>query len=292
VRSARLKEVTGFSVYMVVLDWSSKLNYSADALVIGAMLNTTAVALWTVGQRVAQMTQRLTNQLNDGLFPVVVDSDAAQRGDRLQLILIEGSKLSLALAAPLCLGLIAFARVLIERWVGAQFAASIIPAQLMLAVVLVRASTASAILILRGAGQHRLLAYTNATTAIVNVVLSVLLIRPLGLIGVALGTLIPVGASMLFVLYPAACRRVNLPVGRCLISGIWPALWPAGVMMAMWWIAPHPTTLAELAADMMVGGLVYLALFVGVAVGRQERRFYWTKLQRLVLRQARAPAPV
>jgi O-antigen/teichoic acid export membrane protein len=292
VRWARLKEVTGFSVYMVVLDWSAKLNYSADALVIGAMLNTTAVALWTVGQRIAQMTQRLTNQLNDGLFPVVVDSDAAQRPDRLQLILIEGSKLSLALAAPLCLGLIVFAGVLIERWVGSQFEASIIPAQLMLAVVIVRASTASANLILRGAGEHRLLAYTNATAAIVNVVLSVLLIRPLGLIGVALGTLIPVSASTLFVLYPAACRRVNLPVGRCLIRGIWPSLWPACIMVAMWGIVPRPTTLGELAADMIAGGLLYLGLFVGVAVGRQERRFYWTKLQRLVLRQARTPAPV
>jgi hypothetical protein len=39
-RRARLREVTGFSVYILVLDWSAKLNYSADALVIGAILNT------------------------------------------------------------------------------------------------------------------------------------------------------------------------------------------------------------------------------------------------------------
>ena len=54
-RRERLREVTGFSVYILVLDWSAKLNYSTDALVIGAMMSTSAVAVWTVGQRIAQV---------------------------------------------------------------------------------------------------------------------------------------------------------------------------------------------------------------------------------------------
>src|SRR5207302_1210656 len=88
-RRARLKEVTGFSIYMLVLDWSNKLNYSSDTVVIGAFLDTTAVAVWTVGQRLAQVAQQLTSQLNDALFPNVVDSDAAKRSDRLQVILLQ-----------------------------------------------------------------------------------------------------------------------------------------------------------------------------------------------------------
>jgi O-antigen/teichoic acid export membrane protein len=59
-RRERLREVTGFSLYMLVLDWSAKLNYSTDALVIGAMLSTSAVAVWTVGQRVAEVSQQLS----------------------------------------------------------------------------------------------------------------------------------------------------------------------------------------------------------------------------------------
>src|SRR5262249_8191163 len=109
-RRARLREVTVFSVYMAVLDWSAKLNYSSDTMVIGAMLDTSAIALWTVGQRLTQLAQQLTSQLNGALFPAVVDSDATERQDQLQLILIQGTKLSLALAAPLCLGLIPLPR--------------------------------------------------------------------------------------------------------------------------------------------------------------------------------------
>ena len=52
---------------------------------IGLLLSTAAVAIWTVGQRIA-------------LFPMVVASGAVQRQDRLQLILQQGTRLSLALA--------------------------------------------------------------------------------------------------------------------------------------------------------------------------------------------------
>jgi O-antigen/teichoic acid export membrane protein len=290
-RRARLQEVTGFSIYMLVLDWSAKLNYSSDALVIGAMLDTTAVAMWTIGQRLAQFTQHLTNQLNDALFPNVVDSDAVQRQDRLQAILVQGTKLSLALAAPLCLGLIFLADPLIASWVGPQFSASILPAQILLTVVLVRVSTASANLILRGAGQHRLLAVTNATAAVVNVGLSIALVRPLGLVGVALGTIVPITVSTAFVLFPAACRRVNLPISRPLMRAIWPALWPAIVMVVLLRLGAtvRPDGLRGLALHFAFGGLVYMGLFLTFALDADERRLYWAKLRSVLARQRRAP---
>ena len=62
----------------------------------------------------------------------MVDSDAGQRNDRLQMILVQGTKLSLALAAPLCLGLIMVADPLIHSWVGTQFSASVLPTQILL----------------------------------------------------------------------------------------------------------------------------------------------------------------
>ena len=141
--------------------------------------------------------------------------------------------------------------------------------------------------------EHRLLTATNATTAAVNVLLSVALIRPLGLLGVALGTLIPVSLSAILVLYPAACRRVGLPVSRALSQAIWPAAWPAIVMIGVLSfgrrLAP-PTHLVEVALHLAVGGLVYIGLFLSLAIGAEERRFYWMKLRGLVSGHRRAPA--
>ena len=86
---------------MSIIDWANKLNYSIDAVVIGAFLSRAAVAIWTVPQRLAEMLQRLTNQLNDVLFPVVVDSDAGNKPERLRAIFIQGTRLSLVSVVPL-----------------------------------------------------------------------------------------------------------------------------------------------------------------------------------------------
>ena len=293
-RRTRLREATGFSVYMLVLDLSAKLNYSVDTIVIGAMLDTTAVAIWTVGQRLFLVATQLTNQLNDALFPSVVDSDAAQRRDRLQLILLQGTKLSLALAAPLSLGLIVLAEPLIVAWVGPRFTGAVLPTQILMTLVLVRIAGASANTILKGTDGYRLLTYANATTAVVNVLLTAALVRPFGLPGVAVGTLIPIGVSSLLVLYPAACRRVGLPLSRPITHAMWPALWPAAIMMALlWfsrrWLAPG---LPGVALHLAAGGLVYLVLFAGFAIGSEERQLYYRKLRGLVARPWQAPAAV
>ncbi len=291
-RRPRLVEVTSLSVYMFVLNWAAKLNYSSDTLIIGAMLDTTAVAAWTVGLRLSQVAQQLAGQLSNALFPAVVDSDAAQRQDRLQMILVEGTKLSLAFAVPLCVGAIVLADPLIRSWVGAQFASSVLPTQILLVVVLVRISTGSAGVILRGAGQHKLLTYANVITAVVNIVLTIVLIRPFGLIGVAFGTMIPVTLASALVLYPAACRRVGVPIALPLVRGMWPPMWPAVGMIGILWLGRRwpPTSLFEVALHLAAASLVYALLFVGAAISSDERRLYWMKLRDLVLLSRRAPA--
>jgi len=66
-------------------------------------------------------------------------------------------------------------------------------------------------------------------------------------------------------------------------------------MAAVLWVGEQqfaPTTLVEVAAHFAVGGVVYSALFVGVAISGAERRFYWTKLRGLVSPQRRSAAAV
>ena len=291
-RRERLREVTGFSLYMLVLDWSAKLNYASDALVIGAMLSTSAVAVWMVGQRLAGVSLSLTSQLTGSLFPFVVDSDASARLDRLRLIMLHGTSLSLGFAVPVCIGLSITAGPIIAAWVGPSFQDSVIVTQLLLAVVLVRVGLGSANVILKGAGQHRLLAVTNATTAAVNVPLSVVLIGPFGLAGVAIGTLVPVVVAGALVIFPHACRRVGLPASTVLRQAVWPAIWPVVGLIAVIEVGlPFAgSRLGGLGALLVLAGLVYEALFVSFAIAPEERRIYWSKLSQLTRRDAARPA--
>jgi O-antigen/teichoic acid export membrane protein len=289
---SRVRELTSFSVYVSIIDWANKLNYSIDAVVIGAFLSPAAVAIWTVPQRLAEMVQRLTNQLNGVLFPVVVDSDAGDKPERLRAIFIQGTRLSLVSVVPLASSLVLLAAPLIHAWVGPKFEESILVAQILILVSAVRVGNSTATTVLKGAGQHRLLAFSNAGAALSNVALSLLWIRHYGLLGQAFGTFVPVVFTSMFILWPAACRRVGIGPMRAFQQAVWPALWPVLVMAAV--TIPFrdamPQRLFDVALVAAVGSATYLAVFLAFAVKREERRSYIAKAGELARGRRRIPA--
>ncbi|HVL68570.1 MAG TPA: oligosaccharide flippase family protein [Vicinamibacterales bacterium] len=296
VRRARLREVTGFSVYTSIIDWANRLNYQLDSIVIGVFLGTPAVAVWAPAERIITATQRLTNQVNGILFPMIVDTDTARQQERLREIFVQGTRFSLGFVVPIAAALIVVADPLIRAWLGprAQEVAGAIPVLQVLAVaVAIRVGGATGTTILKGAGQHRMLAFVNLATGLVNVALSVLLITRYGLLGVAYGTLIPLAISTIAVLYPAACRRVGLPVAiavrRAVLPALWPALPAAAVLFALRGYVP--ATLPGLFLEVGLASAVYLALFIGVAVGPTDRALYLAKARELLIRRRREPVP-
>lgn len=291
-RRSRLREVTGFSVYSSIIDWANKLNYELDEVVIGVFLGPAPVAVWAVADRIISGTQRLTNQSNAVLFPVVVDSDATNRIERLQKLLLEGTRLSLATVLPIAVTLIVLAQPLVLVWVGPRMIGSAIIIQILALAVALRVGNATSTTLLKGAGKIRYLAFVNIVTGAVNLVISALLVRPFGLVGVAVGTVVPVAIASIFVLWPAACRRVQLPLGRAFGHAVWPAVWPGVVIGIALELSRRmaPVSFVMVAAQAAAAGLLYLLLF-SAAVGRADRAQYAAKLMELLgRRDGLAPA--
>lgn len=291
VRLGRLREVTSFSIYTSVIDWANRLNYQLDSLVIGAVLGPAAVAVWAPAERIITATQRLTNQVNGMLFPLIVDSDAAHQQARLRQILVEGTRVSLAFVVPIATVLLVLAYPIIHAWLGAraEIVAGAIPVLQVLAVaVAIRVGGATGTTILKGAGGHRMLAGVNLATGAINVALSVLLIERFGLVGVAYGTLLPIAAATLFILYPAACRRVQLPVHLALRQAVLPALWPAVPAGFVMWLMRDPLGVSRVAVGFgaLLGVVVYMSIFIAFAVGRDDRALYVKRIRSLFGRRA------
>ena len=283
----RLREITGFSVFILIIDLANKLNYSTDAIVIGAFMGTSAVAIWAVAQRLIEIVQRLTDQLNAVLFPVVVDSSTIQDADRLQKILVQGTRLSLAMVVPLATVLGLLARPLIMIWVGPQFSESVNVIYILSVVVALRVGNATSAVILKGSDLHRFLAFANLSMAIGNLVLSVLLVRSYGLIGVAIGTLIPMMVTACFVVFPRACRRVGLSVWTVIGSSVLPAVWPAVVMGGFILLTRGliQGSWSRLVLQSMLAAAIYGGLFLLFAIKRDERNWYLNKVKEIFRRR-------
>ncbi len=290
VRRARLREVTGFSAFLLIIDVATKINVAADTLVIGAFMGTAAVAVWAVGARLIAAVRSLSTVLSRFLFPIIVDSAALGNHVRLRAVLVQGTRLSLAAVIPLALTLALLADAVVAAWVGPAFEQSQVVVQILAAVVIIRIGTATSYAVLKGAEHHRFAAACSGTVAVTNLALSVLFVRWYGLAGVAVATLIPVSLASMGVVFPAACRCARLPLGRAFRTAVWPAVWPAlpaavvvsGGRMAL----PDGAVMIVLAS--LGGGVVYVVCFLAFALATDERQWYVRKVTEVM----RAPTSV
>src|SRR5205814_5968169 len=133
---------------------------------------------------------------------------------------------------PIGVALIFMGDLLVKAWVGPDFSGSVVVLQLLALTVIARVGSAVSGTVLKGAGAHQFVAYANVATAVVNLALSIVLAHWLGLAGVALGTLVPVCITCMFVIFPAGCRHAALPITRALADAVWPAVWPAAATVA------------------------------------------------------------
>jgi O-antigen/teichoic acid export membrane protein len=291
-RRERLKELTSFSVYLAVIDWATRLNYTIDTFMIGVFLNTTAVGVYSVGLRLSEALFRMTNQLHTFLFPAVVHQATEGRIDQQRRMLIQAGRFQLAIAVGLCGSVMAVADVLIRTWVGPGFESGYLSAQILAYVVVLRAWMGLPSTILKGSNRPAFVAKASTCCAVANVLLSVVLVNRFGIVGIALGTAIPVTVVAIFAIFPAACRAVGLPVLAGYRRIVWPAVWPALIVMVGMSITRQlvPLRLLTVLAHMATGAIAYAALFVACGLEREERQWFAAKLAELWKRRAQVLA--
>jgi O-antigen/teichoic acid export membrane protein len=289
---ARLREVTSFSIYIAIIDWSARLNYTVDTLTIGIFLNTAAVGVYAVGLRLSEALLRLTNQLQVFLFPAVVHRAVEGRVEDQRHLFVRASRFQLAVAVALCGMVAADADVLIRTWVGRGFEQGVLTAQMLACVVILRAWMAMSVTLLKGSGRHVLVAKLSAWSAVANVLLSVALVQVLGIVGVALGTLVPSAAVASCAVFPAACREVALPVVEGYRRVVWPAVWPAIFVIAALAFTRHaiPLRLVAVLAHLAAGVVTYAAVFFTFGLEREERQWFTRKMTELWRRRSQALA--
>ena len=284
VRKMRLHEVTAFSIFLLVIDVASKINMTSDTMVIGAFVSTAAVAVWSVASRLTDTARLMTSVLTSFLFPTIVHHATRNKIERLRMVMVEGTRVSLATVIPLLVAICALCRPLVAAWVGPRFAGAVPVVYVLAAVVAIRTGSFTGRAILKGAGQHKFLARWSVISAVLNLVLSIVFVRWFGLVGAATGSLVSAVVITAGVMFPAACRRVDLRLGELVRRAVWPPLWPSFVP-AILLVLVRPYVSGHIFLILMAGGaamVVHIATFVMLALAPLDRALYVQQLRNLL----------
>lgn len=272
-----VRPIVSFSWALFVTLLAGRLQTKTDEIVIGVFLPVSAVTPYALARKLSELPQVLTNQFMKILPPMASELDAVDDRARLRSLYVFGTRVTLATFVPLACILIVLARPILGLWVGSDYADSEVLVVILTLAGLIATSQWPAELILQGMDRHRPLAWMSSCSAIANVLLSIVLLGQLGLVGVALGTLLPTTAVSLGLILPYSMRTIGISASCGLRQIFLPVLAPAlptvlTLVVSQQLVRPDSTI--PILSVAMLAIVVYLAVYATLGASHVERQLY------------------
>jgi O-antigen/teichoic acid export membrane protein len=210
-----LGRLWGYSSYVFLIHICLQLVYYTDNLIVGAFLSAASVTFYAIGGRLIEYVRQVVTSLTTTFTPLASTLEASGEKTQLQRLLIEGTRAALLLVLPMAVALMLRGPTFIGLWMGPQYAeisGRVMQILIVGQVFIVANNTSSGIAF--GLEKHKTFALWFTAEAVANLVLSVLLVRRMGIMGVAWGTTITTLATQIIFWPPYICRVLEMPVSR------------------------------------------------------------------------------
>jgi O-antigen/teichoic acid export membrane protein len=214
VKRSVARELSGYSIWSFVNQISDMLRFRIDSLVVAGFCGVSVVTHYGIGASPTEYGSNLVRRATSILTPLFVRYQAEGDDGAIRSKLVLFNKVN-AVLSFFGFGLMfVLGRLFILRWMGPRFADSypvllVMGAALMLDVVMQPANN-----VLYALARHPPYVVAVVCEALANVALSILLARRYGMVGVAIGTLIPLAVNSLLFTPVYTCRVVDLALWR------------------------------------------------------------------------------
>lgn len=255
-----LHECFGFSMWAFLDTIAEKLVDATDTIVIGAIFGTKYIVPYYVAHRLTTFIVMPMRQVGAVAMPRGAQLEAGEHDGRIRNLVQKAAGFSLLIAGAFFIGAWFFGDSVLQAWIGRSYAES----HLILLVLLATQIIATPMDVLRrvlfGMGKVGYPSMLYLAEAVLNLVLTLLLIPHFGLLGVALGTAIPVVTIELFILLPYALKQLGFAPASFLKRVVTPQLLPLaallGYSLVVWSNFPIDPAWLPVIAVSAGGGLV------------------------------------
>jgi O-antigen/teichoic acid export membrane protein len=212
------REVANYSSVTFVIIVAFQLRFKTDAVIIGTFLSAAAITHFSIGARLVDYAGNVVTSLANIFTPMSSHFHAIGDYAQLRKMFVFGNRACALVMFPMVVVLVVMGKSVIEAWVGPRYISSYIVLLIVLIPSALWESQSTSTRILFGMSLHKTLAYVVLLEGVANVILSIALIRPLGIIGDAIGTAIPLLCTSLFFLPRHMCRQLGIPVRTFLVE--------------------------------------------------------------------------
>ncbi len=213
-----LRQVVNYGSVTFVIIVAAQLRFKTDAVIIGTFLSAAAITHFSIGARLVDYAAEVVSSLAQVFTPMSSHFHATGDYNQLRRIFVSGNRACALVMFPMAVVLVVMGKSVIEAWVGPRYVSSYIVLLIVLIPATLYQAQSTSNRILFGMSLHKSLAYVVLMEGIANVILSIVLVRPLGIVGDAIGTAIPMLCTALFFLPRHMCRQLGVPVRKFLVE--------------------------------------------------------------------------
>lgn len=198
------KTIFSFSFYIFLASLTNIIIFQVDNIIIGTLVSVAAVTLYNVAGSLQNAFRFLNSTIGGPLFPVCADLEGRSEHDKQKVLLFKGTKYMALVFVPMVLITIIFAGPLITNWMGEGFYASILVTQVLISFWLFNSVLEVGSSMLTAKGFTKYIFVVGVINAVINLTMSLILSRYIGILGVALAVTVP----MVLVSAPLILRKV------------------------------------------------------------------------------------
>jgi O-antigen/teichoic acid export membrane protein len=255
------------------------LRFSIDNMVITAFISLSAVTIYNIPVRLlGYATQFIVTALGV-LQPLFSQLAGEKNNEDIKRKFEFAYGISFAMAALLSSGLFVFGYDFISLWIGeyneVKSLMYIIPVMLLLTT-----SQNPCILILYSHNKHQFYAYQNIGEGVLNVIISIIAVQYWGILGVAIGTLIPTLITKLFLQPRLACSVLNYSLAtyyKQMFSCFTFVIFVSFIGMN---VKTDITSWGELMINIVLFSVVFIPCYWIICLNKNTKHFFISKLKR------------
>ena len=282
-----IREVSSFSIYFMIIQVSSLIYTRVDALIIKAFLPLKMVAVYSVAMRLSDTTERFCTQLDKVLTPVVAELSGADDHANIRTVWFRGTKLTVAMATPLIIGLGFLAVPLINAWTGPEFALAAPTLYWLLGASMIGIIHGNTHNVLSMGGQQRYQAFSALAGQVLNIGLSVILVPQYGIVGVAAATFFSILPSDVGLIQTRAVRLYACSHWEFYKRTVFPSM-PSALLVAGFLFAAQRwhriDSMLEVALAEALALVVFGLSFWWIGFNADERQYFrekaWRRLRK------------
>ncbi len=285
----QLRALWSLGFYVLLNNAAAQLILYSDNLVVGAFVAAAAVSYYAVAAKMVEYLRQCAIVILRFFMPMATSFVARGQFDQTRRLYTRGTQAVLLITFPIAAVLFVRGGTFLRLWIGPHFSSEATP---VLRILIVGAAM---MLINSGANglalaldEQRKLAWITVAEGLANLALSIVLVRKIGVVGVAIGTVVPTALTSIFFWPALICRRLDMSLLHYVLNA-WgkPLLTVVPFAMVCSWLETHrsPISMFAFFGEISLTLPFYLA---GVAA------FFWKEVPLAVnaLRQRSKPAPI